>query len=135
VIRILLVEDDEMSREMLSRRMRRLGFQVITASGGREGIQTARAEMPDVILMDLCMPEVDGITAVEHLKRDRTTADIPIIALTALTTNVDVLRAARAGCGQYETKPVVLDRLVAKIQKVVEQQKKQKREEQETGGL
>ena len=134
MIRILLVEDDEMSREMLSRRLRRLGFQVITATGGREGIQIARAELPDVVLMDLCMPEVDGITAIEHLKHDRMAAGIPIIALTALTSNVDVLRAARAGCQQYETKPVVLDRLVAKIQKAVEQHK-QKRQEQEITGL
>jgi CheY-like chemotaxis protein len=116
---VLLVEDDEMSRDVLSRRLARLGYVVITAVNGRDAVESARSESPNLILMDVCMPEMDGIEATKQLKADDRTAHIPIIALTALNTAVDVRRAVQAGCDGYETKPVNLTRLNLKIRKLV----------------
>lgn len=119
MLRILLVEDDEMSREMLRRRLTRLNYQVFSAVNGLDGFHAARAETPDVILMDLCMPVMDGLTAIRKLKMDDTTSGIPIIALTALCSPSDVRKAIQAGCDHYETKPVNMERLAEKINAVL----------------
>jgi two-component system, cell cycle response regulator DivK len=119
MITVLLVEDDEMSRDVLARRLARLGYAVITAVNGRIAVETARSEAPNLILMDMCMPEMDGIEATRQLKADARTARIPIVALTALSTAVDVRRALQAGCDSYETKPVSMTRLNLKIRKLV----------------
>lgn len=116
---ILLAEDDDMSRDMLSRRLARLGYVVIEARNGAEAIDAARGENPDLIVMDVCMPRMDGIEAMRQLKADQKTAAIPIIALTALNTAVDVRRALAAGCNAYETKPVALGRLNLKMRKLL----------------
>jgi CheY-like chemotaxis protein len=119
MIIVLLVEDDEMSRDVLARRLVRMGYVVITAVNGREAVESARSEPPNLILMDMCMPEMDGIEATKQLKADQRTAHIPIVALTALNTAVDVRRAIQAGCDSYETKPVNLTRLNLKMRKLV----------------
>ena len=116
---ILLAEDDDMSRDMLSRRLAKLGYVVIEARNGAEAIDAAHAENPDLIIMDVCMPQVDGIEAMKKLKADQKTARIPIIALTALNTAADVKRAVAAGCSGYETKPVAMLRLNFKIRKLL----------------
>lgn len=116
---ILVAEDDDMSRDMLSRRLAKLGYVVIEARNGVEAIDVARNEKPDLILMDVCMPKMDGIEAVRLLKSDQQTAAIPVIALTALNTAADVKRAIEVGCAGYETKPVAMVKLHFKIRKLV----------------
>ncbi len=113
--RVLIVEDNEMNRDMLARRLSRRGHEVSVAVDGRMGIERARAEVPDVILMDLSLPEVDGWEATRRLKADSATAPIPVIALTAHAMPGDSARAREAGCDDYDTKPVELARLLAKI--------------------
>lgn len=114
-IKILLVEDNEMNRDMLSRRLIRRDFAVIIAVDGAEGIEKARAEMPDVILMDMSLPVLDGWEATRQLKADSRTASIPIIALTAHAMAEDERRARDAGCDDFDVKPVELTRLLEKI--------------------
>jgi len=106
--RILLVEDNEMNRDMLSRRLQRKGFEVLTAADGAEGIAVARAELPDLVLMDLTLPEIDGWEATRRLKSLAKTASIPVIALTAHAMEGDRDRAVEAGCDDYDTKPIEL---------------------------
>jgi CheY-like chemotaxis protein len=113
--KILLVEDNEMNRDMLSRRLIRGGYDVVTALDGRHGIVTAREESPDLILMDMSLPEMDGWEATQRLKSDEATRHIPIIALTAHAMVSDRYKALEAGCDDYDTKPVELPRLLAKI--------------------
>lgn len=119
MIIILLVEDDDPSRDVLSRRLAKLGYVVIEARNGNEAINAAREEKPDLILMDVCMPLMDGFEATRKLRTDARTARIPIIALTALNTAADVRRAIEAGCNAYETKPVGLARLNLKMRKLL----------------
>lgn len=114
--RILIVEDNEMNRDMLSRRLERSGYQVITATNGRHGVSVAQAQSPDLILMDMSLPEMDGWEAARWLKSDHATQQIPVIALTAHAMLSDKQRALEAGCDDYETKPVEFPRLLAKIQ-------------------
>jgi CheY-like chemotaxis protein len=114
--KILLVEDNEMNRDMLSRRLEKRGFQVLLAVDGQTGIDVAGAEIPELILMDMSMPGLDGWTAARLLKTGETTKHIPIIALTAHAMKGDRERALKAGCDDYDTKPVDLDRLLAKIE-------------------
>jgi CheY-like chemotaxis protein len=114
--RILVVEDNEMNRDMLTRRLERKGYQVITATDGNRGISVARAESPDLILMDMSLPEMDGWEAARRLKSDRSTQHIPVIALTAHAMSSDRQRALEAGCDEYETKPIEFLRLLGKIQ-------------------
>lgn len=114
--RILLVEDNEMNRDMLSRRLERKGFEVITAANGSHGLSAAQAEAPDLILLDMSLPEVDGWEAARRLKSDIATQHIPVIALTAHAMVSDRRKALDAGCDDYETKPVEFPRLLAKIQ-------------------
>jgi CheY-like chemotaxis protein len=119
-LRILLVEDNEMNRDMLSRRLARRGYEVITAGDGLHGITVARAEQPDLILMDMSLPEMDGWEAARRLKSDRATLHIPVIALTAHAMSSDRQRALEAGCDDYDTKPVEFSRLLVKIQAALE---------------
>lgn len=113
--RILIVEDNEMNRDMLSRRLIRRGYEVIMALDGAEGIDTAIRELPDIILMDMSLPIVDGWTATGQLKQNPQTQSIPVIALTAHAMTGDRDRALAAGCDDYDTKPIDLKRLLAKI--------------------
>ncbi len=114
-MKILLVEDNELNRDMLTRRLKRKGFTVLCAENGQEGIDIAKSNSPDIILMDLSLPVVDGWTASERLKADATTKSIPIIALTAHAMKGDRERALEAGCDDYDTKPIDFERLLDKI--------------------
>ena len=113
--RILLVEDNEMNRDMLSRRLERKGYEVIVAADGKTGLELARALSPDLILMDMSLPGVDGWEAMRILKAAPETRQLPIIALTAHAMPADRERALEAGCDDYDTKPVEFQRLLAKM--------------------
>ncbi len=115
IAKILIVEDNEMSRDMLGRRLERKKYRVILAADGAEGIRRAREEHPDLILMDLSLPVLDGWNASAELKSDPRTRDIPIIALTAHAMAGDEIRARSVGCDDFETKPVDFARLLTKI--------------------
>lgn len=112
---ILIVEDNEMNRDMLSRRLVTRGFAVLIAVDGEEGIAVARANMPDMILMDMSLPVVDGWEATRRLKSDDRLKHIPVIALTAHAMANDRDKALEAGCDDYDTKPIELPRLLAKM--------------------
>jgi two-component system, cell cycle response regulator DivK len=114
--RILLVEDNEMNRDMLSRRLERKGFSVLIAVDGQEGICMAGLERPDLILMDLSLPLVDGWEATRRLKADPQTSGIPVIALTAHAMAADEQKAREAGCDDFDTKPIEFARLLGKIE-------------------
>ena len=114
-VRILLVEDNELNLDMLSRRLRRKEFEVLTAEDGLAGIQVAVAEKPDLILMDMSLPVLDGWSATRRLKAKPETRDIPVIALTAHAMAEDRQKALAAGCDDYDTKPVEFKRLLRKI--------------------
>ena len=114
--RILLVEDNEMNRDMLSRRLIRRGYQIVMAVDGAEGIATANAENPDLILMDMSLPVVDGWEATRRLKAEPLTRAIPVIGLTAHAMTGYRDKAIAAGCDDYDTKPVELPRLLQKIE-------------------
>jgi CheY-like chemotaxis protein len=114
--KILLVEDNEMNRDMLSRRLMRRGYEVLMAVDGDEGITMAQAHTPDLILMDMSLPVVDGWEATRRLKAAPETSAIPIIALTAHAMSGDREKALAAGCDDYDTKPTDLPRLLAKIE-------------------
>ncbi|MBI2303860.1 MAG: response regulator [Chloroflexi bacterium] len=114
--KILYVEDDEMNRDMLSRRLERRGYQVVMATDGEQGIAAVHSENPDLILMDLSLPVVDGWEATRRLKEAPQTRSIPIIALTAHAMVGDQRRAQEAGCDDYDTKPIEFSRLLAKIE-------------------
>ena len=118
--RILLVEDNEMNRDMLSRRLARKGYQVLAAVDGETGLSMAQSETPDLILMDLSLPVMDGWEATRRLKADERTRRIPVIALTAHAMSDDREKALEAGCDDYDTKPVVLPRLLEKIQTLLD---------------
>jgi two-component system, cell cycle response regulator DivK len=114
--KILLVEDNEMNRDMLSRRLKRKGYDVITATDGARGISMAQSEEPALILMDISLPVVDGLQATRQLKAAPETRDIPIIALTAHAMAGDREKCLEAGCNDYATKPVEFPQLLAKIE-------------------
>ena len=114
--KILLVEDNEMNRDMLSRRLERKGFQVVIAIDGQQGVEMAQAEFPDLILMDMSLPILDGWSATRQLKQNSITQNIPIIALTAHAMSGDRQKCVEAGCDDYDTKPVEFPRLLGKIQ-------------------
>ena len=117
--KILLVEDNEMNRDMLSRRLMRRGFEVIFAVNGQEGVDLAVSERPDVILMDLSLPVLDGWEATRRVKADDTTSRVPIIGLTAHAMSGDREKAIAAGCDDYDTKPVEIERLIGKIERLL----------------
>jgi CheY-like chemotaxis protein len=114
--KILLVEDNEMNRDMLSRRLERKGFEVVLAFDGEDGVSKAQSERPDLILMDMSLPEMDGWEATKLIKSVPATSSIPVIALTAHAMSGDREKAIEAGCDDYDTKPVELPRLLEKIQ-------------------
>jgi len=114
--KILLVEDNELNRDMLSRRLARKGYDVLIAVDGQQGVDMARAEAPDIILMDMSLPVMDGWEAARTLKADEGTRAIPIVALTAHAMSEDRQSALDAGCDDYDTKPVDLKRLLGKIE-------------------
>jgi two-component system cell cycle response regulator DivK len=116
VAKILLVEDNEMNSDMLSRRLTRRGYEVVIAATGEEGLAKAASEAPDLVLMDMSLPVMDGWEATRRLKADPSTAAIPVIALTAHAMSGDRQKAVEAGCNDYDTKPIELDRLLAKIE-------------------
>lgn len=119
---ILLVEDNEMNRDMLSRRLRRNDFDVIVAVDGEEGIKVANDRSPDLILMDMSLPIMDGWDAAQRLKEGSATKNIPIIGLSAHAMTGDREKAMKAGCDDYDTKPVNLVRLIEKINKFINEQ-------------
>jgi CheY-like chemotaxis protein len=114
--RLLLVEDNEESRDGLSRFLQRKGYEVLTAVDGRQGLEAARANPPDLVVMDMSLPVLDGWEATRQFKADPQTRHIPVIALTAHAMAGDRERAVAAGCDEYETKPVEFARLLGKIQ-------------------
>ena len=113
--KILLVEDNEMNRDMLSRRLSRKGFDVVVAVDGQQGVEMTTAESPDLVLMDMSLPVMDGWTATKTIKGNPATAGIPVIALTAHAMSGDREKTIAAGCDEYDTKPVDLPRLLEKI--------------------
>src|SRR5271154_4250490 len=115
MVKILLVEDNEMNRDMLSRRLVRRGYEVLLAVDGEEGVATANSGKPDLILMDMSLPVMDGWEATRRLKADPATQAIPILGLTAHSMAHDRERVLEAGCDDYDTKPVDLPRLLEKI--------------------
>jgi two-component system cell cycle response regulator DivK len=118
--KILLVEDNEMNRDMLSRRLERKGFQVLIAVDGQQGIDLADSETPDLILMDMNLPVVDGWEATRRVKAKEETKLIPVIALTADAMTGDQDKALAAGCDDYDTKPVDFPRLLGKIEALLQ---------------
>ncbi len=114
--KILLVEDNEMNRDMLSRRLARNGYELACAIDGAEGVAMAGSVAPDLILMDMSLPVIDGWEATRQLKADPATRAIPVIALTAHAMDGDEQKARDAGCDDYDTKPVELPRLLGKIE-------------------
>jgi CheY-like chemotaxis protein len=119
-MKILLVEDNEMNRDMLSRRLVRIGYSVLVAADGQKAIEMARTEKPDVVLMDMSLPILDGWEATRRLKAADETRAIPVIALTAHAMAGDQERALAAGCDDYDTKPIEFSRLREKIDRLRE---------------
>jgi CheY-like chemotaxis protein len=113
---ILIVEDNEMNRDMLSRRLERKGYKILIAIDGENGIDVARANTPDLILMDMSLPVMDGWEATRRLKSDDALKHIPVIALTAHAMANDREKALEAGCDEYDTKPIELPRLLGKME-------------------
>ena len=118
--KILLVEDNEMNRDMLSRRLARNGFEIAIAVDGRQGVEMAASEKPDLILMDMSLPVMNGWEATQRVKADPATSAIPVIALTAHAMNDDRDKAIAAGCDDFDTKPVDLPRLLQKIKTLLD---------------
>ena len=116
---ILLVEDNEMNRDMLTRRLERRGFQVVSVETARQGIDYAEQQRPDLIIMDLSLPEMDGLEATRRLKAQPSTVDIPVLALTAHALVDDRERALAAGCADFDTKPVDMPRLLDKMSRLL----------------
>ena len=114
--KILLVEDNEMNRDMLSRRLQRKGYAVVMAHDGEQGLELARSESPDLILMDISLPKMDGWQVTKFLKNNPETKGIPVIALTAHALSTDRQKAFEIGCDDYDTKPVEFGRLSEKIE-------------------
>ncbi|MHC9541362.1 MAG: response regulator [Vulcanimicrobiota bacterium] len=117
--KILLVEDNEMNRDMLSRRLTKKGYNVVIALDGAEGVEKTRQESPDIILMDMSLPVLDGWEATRQIKSDEALASIPVIALTAHAMSGDREKALEAGCDDYDTKPIEFQRLLGKIEELL----------------
>jgi CheY-like chemotaxis protein len=114
--KILIVEDNEENRDALSRRLQRRGFEIVMAADGKVGVAMAQTEKPDLVLMDMNMPELDGWEATRQIKATGETRDLPVIALTAHAMSGDRDRALEAGCADYHTKPVDFPKLLAQIE-------------------
>ncbi len=117
--RILIVEDNEMNRDMLSRRLQRRGYEVVIATDGEAGVAATTESRPDLVLMDMSLPVIDGWEATRRIKADPATAGIPVIALTAHAMAGDRDRALEAGCDDYDTKPIELPGLLEKIARLI----------------
>jgi CheY-like chemotaxis protein len=117
--KLLLVEDNEMNRDMLSRRLLRKGYDVSIAVNGNEAVESTRTERPDLVLMDISLPGIDGWEATRRLKSDPATKSIPVIALTAHALSTDREKSIAAGCDEYETKPIDLASLTNKIESLL----------------
>ena len=117
--KILLVEDNELNRDMLSRRLIRRGYEVVMAFDGEEALANAVREQPDLILMDMSLPKIDGWEATRRLKADPSLCAIPVIALTAHAMAGDRERALEAGCDEFDTKPIEFERLLAKMERLL----------------
>jgi two-component system, cell cycle response regulator DivK len=122
MVKLLLAEDHELSRDLLARRLERQGYEVIAVADGREAIHAARKHQPDLILMDLEMPVMDGNAAIRYLKNDLHTFRIPVIVLSAHVSVENVTKAMAAGCHAYEAKPIVLSRLMERIEQALKSQ-------------
>ena len=120
--RVLLVEDNDLNRDMLVKRLTRRGYEVLTAVDGREGIDRTKDDRPGIVLMDMSLPEIDGWEATTTLKADPETSQIPVIALTAHAMEGDREKALGAGCDDYETKPIDLERLIEKMEQLLTRQ-------------
>ncbi|MDA0740241.1 MAG: response regulator [Nitrospirae bacterium] len=120
--KILLIEDNEMNRDMLSRRLTRKGFHVIVAENGKKGLEMTKAEKPDLVLMDMNLPEIDGWNATKTIKLDKAIKHIPVIALTSHAMTGDKERAFAAGCDEYEPKPIDFSALLTKIHRLLPEQ-------------
>jgi two-component system, cell cycle response regulator DivK len=118
--RILIVEDNEMNRDMLTRRLQRKGYDVVSATDGQAGLDSARRKAPDLVLMDMSLPVLDGWEATRQFKADGDLRQIPVIALTAHAMSGDREKALAAGCDDYDTKPIELPRLLEKIEALLE---------------
>ena len=119
--KVLLVEDNEESRDGLARRLRRKGYETLLAVDGRQGVEVARSEAPDLILMDMSLPVLDGWEATRQLKAGSVTRGIPVIALTAHAMAGDRERALETGCDDYDTKPIEFPRLLTKIESLLKE--------------
>jgi CheY-like chemotaxis protein len=117
--KVLLVEDNEMNRDMLSRRLVRRGYEVVFAVDGQQGVDLAKSARPDIILMDMSLPVIDGWEATRRVKADDATKSVPVIGLTAHAMSGDGEKAMEAGCDDYDTKPVELDRLIGKMERLL----------------
>ncbi|MDW6020414.1 response regulator [Mesorhizobium sp. BAC0120] len=117
--KILLIEDNELNRDMLSRRLVRHGYDVLVAYDGASGVEMTGTELPDLVLMDMSLPVLDGWEAAQRLKANPETRSIPVIALTAHAMTADRERALAAGCDDYDTKPIELPRLLEKMQRLL----------------
>lgn len=117
--KVLLVEDNEMNRDMLSRRLIRRGFEVVFAINGQQGVDLAQSEKPDIILMDMSLPIMDGWEATRLVKASDATRGVPVIGLTAHAMTGDREKAIEAGCDDYDTKPVEFDRLLGKMERLL----------------
>jgi CheY-like chemotaxis protein len=117
--KLLLIEDNEMNRDMLSRRLIRRGYQVAMAVDGAQGVAMAQSEKPDLVLMDLSLPVIDGWEATRRIKAGAETKHLPIIGLTAHAMSGDREKALEAGCDDYDTKPIELERLIGKIESLL----------------
>ena len=117
--KILLVEDNEMNSDMLSRRLVRNGYEVLIAIDGQQGVDMAMSQLPDLILMDMSLPVIDGWEATRRIKANDATRRIPVIALTAHAMAGDREKAMEVGCDDYDTKPVELERLIGKMEKLL----------------
>lgn len=118
--RLLIIEDNEMNRDMLARRLARRGYEIPTAGDGEEGLVVAQSQAPDLILMDMGLPVIDGWEATRRLKTAPETRSIPIIALSAHAMAGDREKALEAGCDDYDIKPIELERLLEKIEKLLD---------------
>lgn len=118
--RIMIVEDNEENRDSLTRRLQRRGFEIVDAENGRVAVEKARAEAPDLILMDMNMPELDGWEATRQIKQLAGMASVPVIALTAHAMTGDRERAMEAGCSDYHTKPIEFPKLMAQIESILQ---------------
>jgi two-component system, cell cycle response regulator DivK len=132
IYKILIIEDNEMNRDMLARRLEHRGFEVFAAEDGRKGLAAARTQVPDMILLDMSLPEMDGWEVARSLKRDPATRNVPVIALTAHAMPGDREAALNVGCEDYDTKPVEIERLLGKMKPLLEKDRRNQTEKPES---